>query len=103
MPENVYGQDRDDPSPRVAVAQLTLPDRTVVAQEGAELAWIELPIVWIHVDEGRPGPHVTDGISRGDEAERWQNNLVAGPHASHEKSRVKRRRAAGRGNGMRHS
>src|SRR5947208_2864375 len=75
----------------------------LATHEVPELAWVELPIVWIHVDEGRPGPHVTDGISRGDEAERWQNNLVAGPHASHEKSRVKRRRAAGRGNGMRHS
>ena len=103
MPENVYRQDRHDSSSRVTIAELTSRGGTVVAQEGAQLAGVKLPVVLIHVHEGRPGSDITNGVGGSDEREGRYHYLVFRLHARQQECRVQSGGATGCGDGVPHS
>ena len=64
---------------------------------------VKLPVVLIHVDEGRPGSDVANGVGGSDEGEGRYHYLVFRPYARQQECRVQGGGATSRGDGMPHA
>ena len=90
VPHDVHGKDCADSAARTAIRHNSI-SRLTRGNKRFHARWVDLPRVWVRVDEDRVGADIADGVGGSDKAERGDDHLIIGLNTGSQQSQVDRR------------